>query len=185
MYKTFNHKWSFPALLCLAGFLFSCVNDLEAVRKITTSANAPNETTSDLELIYTDGGYAKVQVFAKTAETFSKPESVTKFRNGVKVKFYNESGKIASILTAKYGEINETKMMMLVRDSVVLNNPVKQQKLETEELFWNQKDSVIYSEKTVIVRSLGGVFLGDGIRTNQDFSSYTFIKPRGKVNVKN
>jgi LPS export ABC transporter protein LptC len=184
MILSFHTKFSFPALLCLAGFLFSCVNDLDAVRKITTNVNSPNETTTDLELIYTDGGFAKVQVFAKTAETFSKPESVTKFRNGVKVKFFDENGKITSILTSKYGEINETKMMMLVTDSVVLYNPLKQQSLETEELYWNQKDSVIYSEKTVIVRSLGGVFLGDGIRTNQDFSSYVFIKPRGKVNVK-
>jgi LPS export ABC transporter protein LptC len=172
-----------PVIFFMTGILFSCVNDLESVRKISSNASSPNETSTDLEVVYTDGGFTKVHVFAKSAETFSKPEMCTKLRNGVKVHFYNDEGKIASVLTAKYGEINESKMLMLVRDSVQLYNPIKKQRLETEELFWDQKDSVIYTDKAVVVRSMAGIFLGDGIRTNQDFSSYVFLKPRGKIKL--
>jgi hypothetical protein len=71
---------------------------------------------------------------------------------------------------------------MYVRDSVQLYNIEKQQRLETEELIWNQKDSLIYTNKSVIVRTKGGILFGDGIRTQQDFEFYEFINPKGRIN---
>jgi hypothetical protein len=55
--------------------------------------------------------------------------------------------------------------------------------LETEALFWNQKDSSIYSISQVIIKSPKGIVLGDGIQTNQSFSKYVLIKPSGSVEL--
>ena len=67
----------------------------------------------------------------------------------------------------------------MVRDSVRLHNHKKQQTLEPEALYWNHKDSSIYSKSSVIVRSPKGKVFGQGIRTKQDFSSYVLLKPVG------
>jgi LPS export ABC transporter protein LptC len=88
-------------------------------------------------------------------------------------------------LTALYGEINYTKGLLMVKDSVRLYNFEKKQTLETEALFWNQKDSMIYSKSSVIVRSPKGTIFGEGIRTKQDFSRYELIKPVGKFQMDN
>jgi LPS export ABC transporter protein LptC len=88
-------------------------------------------------------------------------------------------------LTALYGEIQQERGTMFVRDSVQLYNFGKKQRLETEELFWNQRDSSIYSEKPVVVKTPESVLFGKGIRTKQDFSAYEFLQPRGKMKMKN
>ncbi|TXI84101.1 MAG: LPS export ABC transporter periplasmic protein LptC [Crocinitomicaceae bacterium] len=160
-----------------------CVNDLDSIRKVTFKATDPDERTRNLKVIYTDSGYARVQVFANLAETYSKPEAVTKLKEGVKVNFFNEKGEIVSVLTAMYGEIQQDKGTMFVRDSVRLFNYKKNQRLETEQLFWNQRDSSIYSENAVVVRTPEAVLFGQGIRTKQDFSYYEFLKPKGKISV--
>lgn len=170
--------------ILLSGLLFSCVNDLDSIRKITFKASDPDERTTDLEVFYTDSGYARIQVFAKLAETYSKPEQVIKLRDGVKINFFSENGQITSVLTALYGEIHQEKGTMFVRDSVQLYNYEKKKRLETEELHWDQKDSTIYTDKAVVIRTPEAILFGQGIRTKQDFSSADFFQPRGEIKVK-
>lgn len=171
-------------LLLLTGILVSaCVNDLESIKKITFRPDDPDEKTSNLELTYTDSGYAKVRLYAKLAESFSTPKPMIKFKDGVRVEFYNENGTIASILTALYGEINEEDGTMMVRDSVQLFNPARNRRMETEVLYWNRADSTIFTDKMVMVRTAKSLLFGTGIRTKQDFSTYTFLKPQGTIDI--
>lgn len=171
----------FVAYIIFCGMLFSCVNDLDSIKKVTYNSADPDDVTENLEIIQTDSGYAKFQLYAKLAETFSKPESVTKFREGIKVNFFSDDGVVVSTLTALYAEINLTNGTYFVRDSVQLFNYAKKQRLDTEELFWSQKDSSIYTDKAVIVHNPQGILFGKGIRSKQDFSTYVFLKPTGRI----
>lgn len=167
--------------LLLALFtLQSCVNDLQSIQRVTYDPKAPEEVTKNLRVFYNDSGFARIEIYAALAETWSSPEMVTKLKDGVKVNFFSEDGKVVSTLTALYGEVNFSKGKLFVKDSVQLYNHVKKQRLITESLHWNQRDSTIYTHSSVVVRDPAGVLYGDGIRTKQDFSEYTFLKPRGK-----
>jgi len=161
----------------------SCVNDLDAIKKITFDENTPDETTRNLHVIFDEDGYAKVEIYAALAETKRGKNHITTVKDSLRVNFFNNTGKIVSTLSALYGEVNFTLGTLIVRDSVRLYNFEKKQILETEALYWNQKDSSIYSLSQVIVRSPKGVILGDGIRTKQDFSYYEFLKPQGKMEL--
>ncbi|MCH2223710.1 MAG: LPS export ABC transporter periplasmic protein LptC [Crocinitomicaceae bacterium] len=176
-----KYKFGIPVFIMLTGILFSCVNDLDTIRKVTYDSNAPDEVTQDLNVMYTDSGYARVHIFATHAERSSKPEDITKFKGGIKVKFYSEDGKIVSELTSRYGQINHSTKIIQVRDSVELRNLEKNQLLETEELHWNQTDSSIYSDKNVVVTTPDKVGYGKGIQTNQNFDYYKILKPYGKM----
>jgi LPS export ABC transporter protein LptC len=163
--------------------LISCENDLETIKKITFNAQSPDETTKNLKMIYSDSGYAKVEIHASLAETYRMKQHITKVKDSLRVNFFSDKGNVVSTLSARYGEINHTKGTILVRDSVRLYNFAKKQMLETEALFWNQKDSTIYSQSQVIIKSPKGIVLGDGIRTNQSFSKYVLLKPTGRVEL--
>lgn len=175
----------FSFLFCSIFILlfFSCENDLETIKKITFDAKSPDETTKNLKMIYSDSGYAKVEIYAALAETYRSKESITKIKDSLRVNFFSERGEVVSTLSARYGEINYSKGTILVRDSVRLFNFAKKQTLETEALFWNQKDSSIYSLSQVIIKSPKGIVLGDGIKTNQSFSKYVLLKPSGRLEL--
>ena len=162
----------------------SCVNDLETIKKVASRSDAPEDVTENLEIIYTDSGYAKFQLYAKLAETYVKPVAVTKLKDGLKINFFDEKGNVVSSLTALYGEINTQLGTFYAKDSVELYNYEQDQRLETEELTWNQKDSSIFTDKPVIVRTKKGILFGKGLKSKQDFSTYEFLFPTGKIDLK-
>ena len=178
-----KHLLSFIYLLLLLAFS-SCENDLETIQKITFDTNAPDETTKDLHIMISDSGYAKVEIIATIAETFRGKTYITKVKDSLRVNFFNDKGKVISTLFALNGEINFTNGTIIVKDSVRLYNFQNKQMLETEALYWNQRDSTIYSLSQIIVRSPKGIVIGkDGIKTTQEFNKYELLKPEGKIQI--
>lgn len=171
-------------MLLLSLMMGACVNDLESIKKVSFDPNDPDERTKDLELVYSDSGQVMMRLTAPIAEMYPKPKNTIQFNKGVLINFYTKDGAVASKLTAKYGEINEDEGKIMVRDSVRLFNPQRDQKLETEALYWNQKDSTIYTDRPVQIRTPKALIFGRGIKTKQDFSTYTFLQPQGKFDIK-
>ncbi len=173
-----------PVLFCLTGIIFSCVNDLETIKKITFNTNAPDESTKELHIIISDSGFAKIEILASLAETYRGEQYITKVKDSLRVNFFNDKGEIVSTLFALSGEINFTNGTVIVKDSVRLFNFKNKQLLETEALFWNQKDSTIYSLSQIIVRTPKGIVIGkDGLKTTQEFDRYELLKPEGKIQI--
>lgn len=180
-HSVLNHKIALFLSLFLT--LVACSNDMDQIRRVASKPGDPDERTNHLRIFYTDSGYAKLQIYAKVAETFSNPEPVIKMKDSLEVQIFDDNGVLKSVLTAKYGELNQTNGQMYVRDSVRLYNFDKKQVLQTEELHYNQKDSIIYTDKAVVVKTPESIFYGTGLRSKHDFSSYEFIKPNGKVKL--
>lgn len=176
--------WRIPVGLWLAGILVSCVNDLDDIQKVVDDPNAPAEVSQNLELFFTDSGVPQVKLKASLSEKYYQPKEITYLKNGFRVDFYDALGQVASTLTARTGEIKVKEGRMIARDSVELYNYANDERLRTEELIWNQNDSLIYSEKNVSVSTPDGVLYGKGLKTSQDFSSYTFYQPYGEFKVK-
>lgn len=172
-------RWFF--YLSLTFTLFSCVNDLEKIQKITLKNTDPNERIKNLQLLFSDSGYAKVRVYASLAETYYSPKNVTLLKDSLCVYFYDSEGKVETTLTGKYGEYYPNENRIVVQNKVILTKPTNNQKMETEELIWKQVDSSIYSNRTVTITTPNGKFYGDGIKSKQDFSYYEFIRPHGKI----
>lgn len=177
---TFNQN--LIVVLVIMG-LFACQNDVALVQRISFQADAPTESTKDLVLTYSEDGFARVEIHAAIAETYRNNAQLTKIKDSLKVYFFNEKGTVISTLSALYGEINYKTGQLMVKDSVRLFNIKKQQTLETEVLYWDQKDSSIYTKSAIIVRSPKGKLFGKGIRTKQDFSSYVVLEPVGSWQI--
>lgn len=169
------------ALVSTLLIFVSCVNDLDKIKKVTFKSTDPEQKTEELYILQTEAGFPQFKLFAPLAEAYSTPENITKFRKGIRVNFYDEDGQLETTLTGLYGEINQTKGTMRVLDSVQLHNPIKKQTMYTEALYWNQNDSVIFTDKMVMIKSPTEQLYGKGIRAKQDFSSYEFIEPYGKI----
>ena len=173
-----------PVVIFMTGIFFSCVNDLDKVKKITTHPENPDETAEMLHVIYTDSGYAQYEIFATIAETYAAPQSVRKLKDGLKVNFYLENGSIGSVLTSLFGEIDDKTGNITVRDSVKLLNVVQQKTLETEVLYWNKSGDSIYTNKAVVITSPDMVLTGIGAWTTPAFDTAQFYKPTAKIFIK-
>ena len=170
-------------IFILSVLLFSCENSMNDIQRVTFKEGSPDEVIKDFHITFVDSGYSKIDIYSKITEIYHKPISLTKFKDSVRVNFFSYEGVLVSTLSAHYGQISFSEGKMFVRDSVRLFNLKKKQTLETESLYWNQKDSSIYTNSSVIVKTPKAYFYGEGIKTNQEFSNYTFIKPKGTFKI--
>ncbi|PKR79692.1 LPS export ABC transporter periplasmic protein LptC [Brumimicrobium salinarum] len=165
----------------MTGIFISCENDLQKVKKITTHPNQPDETSEELHVIYTDSGYAQIEIFAKIAETYAEPKKITEFKDGLKVNFYNDDGDVASVLTSLYGQIDGVSGNITVRDSVKFLNVKQEKTLATEVLYWNKGGDSIYTNKPVVITSPDMVVSGVGAWTTRAFDTAQFYEPTAKI----
>ncbi|MCO5260983.1 MAG: LPS export ABC transporter periplasmic protein LptC [Crocinitomicaceae bacterium] len=173
----FNVNWlQISSVIVL--FVTACTNDLNSIKKITYDPKSPNEVSINLNIYYADEGYAKVNIFAAHAETYNSPH-ITYIKDSLKVDFYDDDGTITSSLTAKYGEVNHDTGQMFVRDSVKLVNYSDKRTMYTSVLYWNQTDSLIYTDQNVRLISPKGKAYGTSFKAKQDFTSYKITNPRG------
>jgi LPS export ABC transporter protein LptC len=165
----------------MAGFFFSCSNDLEKVKRVTLNPNSPEETSEQLHVIFTDSGWANFELKAQIAETYIEPKKMTKFKDGLTVNFFDDFGNITSILTSLYGEVDEETGDITVRDSVEFLNMEKQEKLKTEVLYWNKLGDSIYTDKAVVLIGPDKIVTGIGARTNQAMDTLVWRNPKATL----
>ena len=87
-----------------------------------------------------------------------------------------------STLTAKTAVRYQEKGKIIARDSVILVSS-KQERLETEELIWDEKTAKVYTEKFVKVTKPGEIIYGYGLEAEQDFSYWKITVPKGRIKV--
>jgi LPS export ABC transporter protein LptC len=62
--------------------------------------------------------------------------------------------------------------------NVQVKNLPKDQQLQTEELFWNQAERKIYTEKFVTIQERQTLFNGTGMEADDSFSTYRLKQVR-------
>lgn len=177
-----SFKKRLPQALCLVVcFIFySCKNDLKTLPS-DTKTDYESDRAYDVQFIYSQQGKTKAQLFTKEflKNDNAKPPYMDMLKS-VRVNFFNDSLIIDSKLTAKYARYYSKSGDILVRDSVIVINQ-NNDKLETEELIWNQKLEKFFTEKFVKITSGGHVSYGEGMEANRDFSWFRIYSQRGTV----
>ena len=169
-------------LFCFFTLLFSCSNDPKIIETFVPNENFPSETIKEAELTYTEKGKVKVKIISQQIERYTASSTIN-FSGGIIVYFYNDSAIITSTLTAEEAIIDEKKEQMMAQVNVELVNH-KQEKLNTEQLIWDEKSNLIFTEKTVRITTKEEVIFGEGFESTPDFSSYKITNVRGSINIK-
>jgi LPS export ABC transporter protein LptC len=183
--KAFNNitRSLFPGVLFILFILPACKNDPNTIRALTQKGLGQEDKAQDVTIIISEHGKVKVKLFSHTfiRNEVAKPP-YTDMKDGVKAEVYNDSGMIENTITARYARYYEQQGNILVRDSVVIINK-KGEKLNTEELVWNQSIKKIYTEKFVKITTPKQILYGDGLEANDDFSTYQIKNFKGSIQV--
>jgi LPS export ABC transporter protein LptC len=167
------------ALICFC----SCENDMATIHKLNSRQEAQVEVGNDIEMLYSSDANLRARLIAPQVKHYNTKQSYMEFDKGLVVYFYDDSMKQTSKLTANYGRIDEGSNDMLVRDKVEVIN-VKNETLNTEELFWNNKTRRITSNKFVKIQTADEIIYGDGLDANEDMTNYRIKKISGTVKLK-
>ena len=173
-------------LLFLALLLGGCENDIERINLLTDETEAPTIQGTNIRVIYSDSAKVKVQVLAPVYKQYPNVERpYMEFEKGLEVYFYDDSAKIESELRADYTIYYMEEQLWHATGNVVAKNFENGDALYTEELFWDEKEEVIYSDSYTRVHSEENTLYGKkGFRSNQNLSNWQLIGSSGTINVK-
>jgi hypothetical protein len=170
---------SIALLLCMA-MLFSCNNDMRNLQQLSIQKKFPQGEAFDFKLVYTDSTKVVAVVTSKLNKDFTNQRMpYSEFPEGVKVEFYDQA-RHKNIVEANYGIIYPSSDMVELRDNVILTT-YDGKKLKTSQLFWDQKEDWIFTDRefSFTDETKGTVTNGIGMDFDKKFSTVKAHKTTG------
>lgn len=170
------------AILLGVAMFVSCKSDLETIQALTHKDDSPIESGFDVEVIYSQNARIQMILKAPRMDRFPADKNYIEMPEGISVIFYDSLMNITSTLTANYAINYLTDNLFEARNDVVVINEANE-KLNTEQLIWDQKKGVIYSEKFVKITTADETLFGDGMDADERFTTWEIKNPRGTFSV--
>ena len=167
-------------MLYLATTLFSCTNDMQVVNKFIDEETEPDMMGEHVEFLYSDSARLKMKLVTPLWKQFtSATEKRNEFPEGVHVWLYKVTGELEAEITANQAR-HDIETDLIEANSNVVVTKVDGQKLETEQLFFDQKKGEVYSNKyTKMTKDGSYEGSGESFWAKQDFSVYKFFNKSG------
>ncbi len=169
------------SLCCLALMWSSCENDLETVNELFRAYDAGVEIATEIDMLYSDSALVRVRVRGpKLVRHLDKLKPHDEFPDGLHVDFMERDGTISSTLDADKGDRFTREKKVVVRENVVLQN-TRGEKLETNELIWDEVKGKVYTDRFVRITKPDEIILAYGFTANQSFTEYELLKVVAKL----
>jgi LPS export ABC transporter protein LptC len=167
---------TFLTIIVLSG----CESNFKDVQKINFSEFLPTGEASDFNLKYTDSGRIKSILVSPKMLDYSNVEfPFTEFPKGVDVTMYDNKGK-KTYIKADYGVTFKGTDIIDLRKNVRISNETGQL-LETEQLYFDQKNEWFFTEKKFKFTDPKGISYGEGIDFSKDFKIVNSQRINGQI----
>lgn len=148
--------------------LFSCESNFREVQKSTFSEFTPNGEADSINLKYTDSGKIQAVLVSPKMLDFAIADfPFTEFPKGISLTIYDKNGK-KTFVTSNYAVSYKTTNIIDLQGNVKIKNETGQL-LETEQMFYDQKNEWFYTEKRYKFTDPKGVSNGEGVDFSKDF----------------
>src|SRR4051812_23807951 len=102
-------------------FVCACENDIQQVQALSKRKTAVEEAVN-VESYYSQSALVKAKLTAPLMLRIQSDSPAYEFPRSLHVDFYNDSTKVESQLSARYGRYMENQDKVLLKDSVIVFN---------------------------------------------------------------
>lgn len=180
---TFN-KNILKTFIILAGLclLWSCESNLKEVSKINFSEFVPSGEADTINLKYTDSGKIKsILVSPKMLDYATVDFPFTEFPVGIDLTLYDNKEK-RTFVKSDYAVSFKGTNIIDLRGNVKITSEAGE-RLETEQLYFDQKNEWFFTEKNFkFTDPKGSSTTGQGIDFNKDFTRVNFQNVKALIN---
>src|SRR5690606_29074429 len=163
----------FLTLLLLSG----CREDVD--KSQLEFYEGPMRISHDIELLYSDSAIVVTKLTAAKQLVFQNGDM--EFPEGILIHFFEDDGQLGSTIRADRGYHDRRANLYRGEGDVRVHNITKDQKLSSEELFWDPSKKIIYTTKFVTVEEPNRLIKGTGMEADQGFNEYKFEKVSGII----
>jgi LPS export ABC transporter protein LptC len=168
----------------VVAMLFSCEDKLSDIQKMNMSSRDPVGIAENFNLIYTDSGKVTSNLISPKMLDYSNREfDFSRFPEGMTVYFFDKQGQKTTVIADKAVNYSDTQIIELIGNVQIIKHDGAN--LKTEQLFWDQKNEWLFTEKKFIFTDVdGSVVEGVGIDFNMDLTIINITKMSAESLVK-
>ena len=179
--------------LAVAFVVFSCKSDLKQAEDININ-EAPTQKVRDMFIVQTKNGIIQMRAEAPLMERYERDTlSFELFPEGFFVYGYTDDEKLETEIIADdaiHLTYKDGRESWEAYGNVIIKNLIKQEVMETDTLYWDQKNEKIYTHCYVKMYSPDGFMQGYGMESDQrarnsiiykPFNSYGFLEQEEPV----
>ena len=160
--------------------LFNCQTKSDEVMEIQ-EYTGPIVELGPATTYYSDSAMVKMKMEAPRQLEFGSGDR--EFPEGLYLQFFDKKGKPTSTLKADYCYYTKKDDLYKATGNVVVQDVETNDRLDTEELYWNQKKEEVFTEKFVRIEKDGELHVGDGLEAKQDFSYWKILNSKGTITL--
>jgi len=170
-----------PVVTVIAVTLFfGCESNFKEVQKINFSEFVPSGEAEKINLKYTDSGRIKAILMSPKMLDFASVNfPFTEFPKGIDVILYDDKGK-RTFVKSDYAVSYKTTGIIDLQRNVKITSQDRQV-LETQQLYYDQKNEWFFTEKSFKFTDTKGVSNGQGIDFSKDFKIINSQKITGEL----
>lgn len=159
---------------------FGCESNFKEVQKINFTEFTPSGDADKVNLKYTDSGLIKVVLISPKMLDFATVAfPFTEFPKGIDVTLYDDKGKKTRVTSNYAVSYKQTSIIDLQGNVKIVSEDG--QMLETEQLYFDQKNEWFYTEKKFKFTDLKGTSNGQGIDFSKDFKVINSQRIKGEI----
>ncbi len=152
-------------ILCVSLVCLACSRQDDTMP--TTRTDVPDEQMDSVRIVSQAGQRLEYTLEAVHIDHWKERRMMA--ADTVTVQTYNAEGVLQATLRADHAELDEAEDILTARHHVVIVNS-QGDSLLTEYVVWNRATDIIESDQPITVIRQDGVFRGNGVRTNIEFS---------------
>ena len=175
------------ATACAVAFVvMSCKGKLDVASSIDIN-EVPMQTVDNMFVVSTENGRMQMRMEAELMERYDKDSVVYElFPKGFAVYAYTEEGLLEQKIlsdNARHMKYKDGRESWSVFGNVVVKNLIKQETMETDTLYWDQKEEKLYTDCYVKMYSPSGFMQGYGMESDQKTNESYILRPFNSYGV--
>jgi LPS export ABC transporter protein LptC len=179
--KFFNKNIIFNMVtIFIVTMFFSCESDIKKVQQLNETSFIPTGEADTINLKYTDSGQIKsILKSPKMLDYSSILNPFTEFPKGIHMTLFDNKGNTTTIVSDYAISYKKTSIIELQGNVTISSQNGK--KLETSQLYFDQKNEWFFTEKSFKFTDPKGVSNGQGIDFSKDFKIINSQKIAGQI----
>jgi LPS export ABC transporter protein LptC len=167
-------------------FVASCQKKTEELVDIIFNPDSvPTMTTDSVITLISDSGVTRYKLMTKKWQVFDgAKEPYWFFPEGIYLERFDSLFNVEAVVFADTAWNYVNKQLWRLKGNVNAQN-MKGEKFFSDELFWDQRQQRIYSDKYIEIQKGETELKGYGFESNQEMTEYRIFKPHdGRIPLK-
>ena len=164
----------------VAFVVYSCKGKL-AETDAKLLEETPLQTVDGMFVVHSENGKLQMRMEADIMERYQNDSvAYEKFPSGFSVFAYTEEGLLETLIisdNAQHFKFNDGRESWEAFGNVVVKNLIKNEVMETDTLYWDQKNERIYTPCYVKMYSPSGFMQGYGMESDQRARNSIIYRP--------